>query len=50
MELLSIELGKNIRLAGELDRVQAERRDLAERVARLETTIARMRNEGPTGG
>lgn len=38
------------RLAGELDRVQADRRDLAERVARLETTIARMRNEGPHGG
>ena len=38
------------RLAGELDRVQADRRDLAERVTRLETTIARMQGEGPTGG
>ncbi len=38
------------RLAGELDRVQSDRRDLAERVVRLETTIARMRNEGPNGG
>jgi DivIVA domain-containing protein len=38
------------RLAGELDRVQADRRDLAERVARLETTIARMRSEGSHDG
>ena len=34
------------RLAGELDRVQADRHELAARVNRLETTITRMRGEG----
>jgi len=38
------------RLAGELDRVQADRRNLTERVASLETTIARMQGEGSAGG
>lgn len=36
------------RLAGEVDRLRHDRREMAERVARLEATIARMRSEeGP---
>lgn len=38
------------RLAGELDRVQADRRELAAHVQRLETTIIRMRDQGGTDG
>ncbi|GAA1396754.1 hypothetical protein GCM10009613_48430 [Pseudonocardia kongjuensis] len=39
------------RLAGELDRIRVERHELAERVVRLEATIARMRaEEGPDDG
>ena len=37
------------RLAGELDRVRTDRHELADRVARLEATIARMRAEEDPG-
>ncbi|ALE85197.1 DivIVA domain-containing protein [Pseudonocardia sp. HH130629-09] len=37
------------RLAGELDRVRSDRHELADRVARLEATIARMRAEEDPG-
>lgn len=39
------------RLAGEVDRLRADRQEMAERVARLEATVARMRGEeGRHGG
>lgn len=37
------------RLAGELDRVRAERHELADRVARLEATVAGMRGAPAPG-
>lgn len=38
------------RLAGEVDRLRSDRHEMADRVARLEATIARMRSEeGPHG-